>query len=415
MNKKYVILIFTMFFFYGCSFKYDKNAKYDLRVNNENRLIISGDIVKNKKSNKNIYVVLYKHIKGDINKLENYKLIDFSSHYKSDEYKFFINKGTYFIYACQNLETLRNKKYAYEFLSDLIYVNNETETKIDIKLNEIPSLTIEDNILISSTKDKSIFKEFGMIEKRFLNDKIFKRKNASLGLWNPLEFFSKIGGGVYLLGDYNKSKKIVLFVHGMNGTPLDFKTIINNLDKEKYLPIVYYYSTGINLNYSVDGLKFSLDKLNEKYPFNELYIIAHSMGGLVSKGLINIYSSKTNIKKFISISTPWNGQKFAKLGKRLSTNLKGSFENMVPGSAFIENNISIKKAEDMKYYLFFSYKGTNSLILDTSNDGVISLSSQLYEKVQKTADKVYGIDKNHIDILSSKITIDLINNILEED
>ena len=268
----------------------------------------------------------------------------------------------------------------------------------------------DDNILIASISQKGIFDKFGEVREAKIQDTIFDRQKATLGLWKPLDFFSKYGGGLYLLDKYNQNKKAVLFVHGMKGTPKDFEYLISKLDRSKYLPIVYFYPTGINLNYAVDGLKYSFEKLRNKYEINAIDIVAHSMGGLVSRGFINVYGNKIDIDSFLTIATPWNGQKFAEYGK----NIVPSFSNMAPGSAFQTNILNKNLPSSLDHYLFFAYKGKNSLILDSSNDGVISLSSQLFEKAQEKASLVYGFNETHVSILKSELLSLYLNEIISK-
>ena len=48
----------------------------------------------------------------------------------------------------------------------------------------------------------------------------------------------------------------------------------------------------------------------------EIMVVAHSMGGLVSRGFLQRYRAggKAAIPLFVSIATPWDGHKAAELG-----------------------------------------------------------------------------------------------------
>lgn len=87
---------------------------------------------------------------------------------------------------------------------------------------------------------------------------------------------------------------------------------------------------------------------------------------------------------------------------------------MAPNSAFqrtiLENNL----IDNTKYVLLFGYKSSNSLILDKSNDGTISLSSQLYDKAQSQANLIYGFNENHTSILKSEEVFFKINELLAQ-
>ena len=408
-----IFLIFTSILFTGC-ISTKQNVKYDLRVTKENKSLIKGKLHENKLSSKDIYVVIYKHKKGNKSDFSNYKLIDFSSYSKfTKNYEFQINEGLYFIYAFQNLEVLKEQRYAYEFMSDFIYVDKSSEYIIDIKLSKIPRIVKDTNILVSKKGEKQIFNESSEIKKTTLDDKVFNRHNSYYGIWEPLKFFFEVRHSLYTIDDFDKNKKILLFVHGMNGLPTDFRYIIDNLDRTKYLPILFFYPTGINLNYSVNSLIYEMEKLKAKYGIKEISIIAHSMGGLVSRSFISRYSRQIKINKFITIATPWNGQKYAELGGKFAKSLAASFGNMVPNSVFLQNMQNEDFPNDLEHYLFFTFKGKKSFVLDPSNDGVISLSSQLYEIAQKRAYKIHGFNNTHTDILKSENLTNKIYGILE--
>lgn len=413
MYKKFLLLFLCSILFTGC-IPFNETVKLDLLLNKSNIGIIEGTIVKNKKSSKDYYLVLYKLVKEKKDKFKNYKIVEFSSHAKAEKFKFVVTEGIYYLYACQNPKKLSDKKLAHEFYSKKIVLNKKNEkVKIEVKLSENSILTNKNNLLISTNKEPSIFSKSGRILKTNLDNKIFDRKNAKIGLWKSKDFFSNIGDGIYMLEQYYPQKTPILFVHGMNGTPKDFEYIISKLNKEKYQPFLYYYPSGINLNFTVDRLRYTIEKIRRIYNFNKIIIVAHSMGGLVSRAFINRYS-KIKIEKFITIATPWNGQKFAELGKDIAPKILPVFGNMIPGSAFQKNIQQKPFPKDLKHYLLFGYKGKSSFILDKSNDGVISLSSQLFEAAQIQAYSVHGFDESHISILNSKQVVNKINTILKE-
>lgn len=377
------IIVLTLLLFTGC-IPFNETVKVDLLLNNSDIAVIEGKIIKNDKSSKDYYLVLYKLIKEKNKK--KYKMVEFSSHSKAENFRFVVTKGIYYLYACQNPEEITQERLAHEFYSNKILLEkNNQKVFISVKVSKKTTITTEENILISTTQKPAIFSKSGNLLKTSLNNKIFDRKNAKIGLWNPNKFFSEIGDGIYMFEQYFPYKTPILFIHGMNGTPKDFEKIIKNIDKKKYQVFVYYYPTGINLNFTVDRLKYTINKLKNIYQFNELIVLAHSMGGLVGRGFINTYKNKIKIKKFITIATPWNGQKFAELGKDIAAKILPAFGNMVPGSIFQTNILKKKYSKDLKHYLLFGYKGKSSLILDKSNDGVISLSSQLFEPAQLQA------------------------------
>lgn len=399
--------IFSMLFI-GCINQNDY-LRTTLIVNDNNRSFISGKIIENEKSSKPYYLVLLRIFDDGV------KVVDFSTYSKNENFTFEVTNGNYYLYACQNLEIITDKSLGFEYYSDVISLNenNNHEKNIQVKMSENSHLILN-NKLISTTNDKSILEKVNYGKITSMENSQFTRENASKGLWNPELFFKEVGGGIYMLEEYSSTKIPILFIHGMNGTPSDFKEIIENIDKNKYQPWVYFYPSGLDLNYVIDILKISLDKLNENNKLNEMIIISHSMGGLISRGFINEYSSKIKIPIFITISTPWNGQESAKFSQLNASYLPASFGNMVPGSKFQKKILTKDFFNNTKHILLFGYESTNSLILDNSNDGTISLSSQLFDKAQSQANEIYGFNENHTSILKSKEVFLQINKILAQ-
>ena len=87
-----------------------------------------------------------------------------------------------------------------------------------------------------------------------LSDPRFDQAIAEDGLWRPFDFLFKGHPGVYFLGAYDSTKIPVLFVHGINGTPQNFKTLIERLDRRRFQPWVYYYPSGAALPNVADHL-----------------------------------------------------------------------------------------------------------------------------------------------------------------
>jgi len=246
-----------------------------------------------------------------------------------------------------------------------------------------------------------------------LSSKEFSRENAKIGLWLPYKFIKNTGGGLYFLDEYDSEKTVVLFVHGAAGTPLDWKNIIKNLDKDKFQPLVVSYPTGINLKHTVKIINTNIRKLVSRYGINKIIVVAHSMGGIVSKALIKELNQKDKIVNlFITISTPWNGHNGASNTERLPYYIP-SWNDMKKNSDFIQNIKDNSILENVEYYLFFGYQGKMTLY-GRDNDGTISLESQLAEYAQSSAKRIIGFNENHTSILfSNKVSLK-INIILKD-
>lgn len=105
--------------------------------------------------------------------------------------------------------------------------------------------------------------------------------------------------GMYMFASrYDPDKIPLVFVHGLMSSPATWAQTINALLNEaelrkRYQVFVFAYATGNPIVYSSHLLRKELLKMKEKYDkdgknknFNNMIIVAHSMGGLISKMLI---------------------------------------------------------------------------------------------------------------------------------
>ncbi len=247
-----------------------------------------------------------------------------------------------------------------------------------------------------------------------LNDYRFDPSFGKTGLWLPMKFIENIGGGVYFLDSFSSNKIPIVLVHGAGGHPREWETLINTL-KDKFQIIVVSYASGMRLSQSSEVIYNALSYLMKKYHFQYMPIVAHSMGGLVMKDVISKMTLQEQkvVQKFITISTPWDGDKLANRASSLDYTLP-YWVDMKPQSEFL-NELNHKEISSIiKHYLFFGYKGKITLTAGISNDGVISLESQLKQERQENAYKVFGYNETHTSILHSQIVIENIHKILLE-
>jgi uncharacterized alpha/beta hydrolase family protein len=247
-----------------------------------------------------------------------------------------------------------------------------------------------------------------------IEDNLFAEKYARKGFWAPLEFYKEIGGNIYFLEKYDPDKIPILFVHGASGSPQNWKTILKSIDRTKYQPWFFYYPSGASIDSMSYLLFWKLYNLQAKYKFKELYITAHSMGGLVVRSfLINHGQHFPVITNFISISTPWGGEELAEMGVKYSPAVIPAWRDMQPGSEFIESIYRRKIPSTVNHYLFFGIKGNHN-ILRPNNDKVVTLASQLDPRSQNDAKMVYGFNEDHLSILSSQQVISQYHVILDD-
>lgn len=250
-----------------------------------------------------------------------------------------------------------------------------------------------------------------------IDNPLFCDATGSMGLWTPIQFFNEIGIKIYFLEDYDPAKIPVLFVHGAGGHPGTWKPIIESMDRAKYQAWLAFYPSGIRLYRLGEVYAALLDELLVQYKCPQLYVIAHSMGGMVSRSMIQHYAKvedRAELPVFISIATPWAGHTGARSGVKHAPAVVPSWYDMVPGSPFQQDLNTQRVPPEMKHYLFFAFKGKGGIGFgQTNNDGAVTIESQLSMPIQAQAHQVIGINADHTGILSDDSTLLSLNRILD--
>jgi pimeloyl-ACP methyl ester carboxylesterase len=245
-----------------------------------------------------------------------------------------------------------------------------------------------------------------------LADPRFDESVAEDGLWRPFDFLFTGHPGIYFLGAYDGTKVPVLFVHGINGTPANFRTLIERMDKGRFQPWVYYYPSGAALPGVADHLTQTMRKLELQYGFKRFVVVAHSMGGLVSRGFLQRYRAsggKAEIPLFVSIATPWDGHKAAELGVKTAPAVVRVWIDMAPGSEYLKS--IYENDPGVPHHLFFTYR-QGGVSLGEANDGTVTVASQLRAAAQQGAVRVEGFNEGHMSVLESPALAARLNGLL---
>ena len=237
------------------------------------------------------------------------------------------------------------------------------------------------------------------------DDPRFSPESIEQGMWEPLSFEEKTGYGLYLLEPLDLSKFPVLFVHGINGSPTQFRTLVESLG-DQYQALLYQYPSGFPLDHSAYILHVGISEFLKRYSISRLPIVAHSMGGLVARGTITSFDEGTaaTLSPFISLSTPWLGHEAARLGVEWSPTVAPVWRSMVPNSKYQQRIFSKPLPEKTNHHLFFSF-AQESGGPSKGNDGVVTVKSQLGYQAQTEASSIYGIDDTHNGILTNPCVI----------
>jgi pimeloyl-ACP methyl ester carboxylesterase len=246
-----------------------------------------------------------------------------------------------------------------------------------------------------------------------LDDPLFSDLQGKKGLWEPYAFMEDGGTGLHFLQPYDPDKVAVLFVHGINGSPQDFANLIGQLDRSRIQPWILSYPSGLRLSWLARGLFQFLEVLHRQYGFYDLHIVAHSMGGLVSRGSLNLcvqIGTCDYLRSFTTISTPWNGVAAAESGVKWAPTVVPVWMDLGPGSDYVATLFDTPLPDDVPHHLVFGFKQDNFLS-SGSSDGVIQLSSQLRDAAQEDARTIRGFDEGHLSILQSEDVISNVNSI----
>jgi len=252
-----------------------------------------------------------------------------------------------------------------------------------------------------------------------LDDPRFSQEMAESGLWKPYDFVFNARPGLYFLEPYDPNKTVVLFVHGISGTPASFKPLIDSLDHQRIQAWVYYYPSGLHLANIAEHLTQLMQKAQLRYDLSEFDVVAHSMGGLVTRGFLQRFRERSSVRVplYVTMSTPWAGHAAAALGVEAAPQVVRVWYDMAPGSDY-QNSLYFEDPatrkvhrplpEGTEHHMLFTYQEGET------DDGAVTVFSQLLWDAQRDATRLYGIDNTHMGILSDERTVEILNGLLKE-
>jgi len=255
-----------------------------------------------------------------------------------------------------------------------------------------------------------------------LDDGRFSAASGERGLWQIMDFLSDGLAGIYFIEPFDPDRIPVLFVHGIAGYPQQFSPLIDALDRDRFQPWFYFYPSGFGLDGISSHLQVLLERLQSEHGFNRLAVVAHSMGGLVSRGAIIKYESATrrdDVRLFISIATPWQGDVKAVKAGEAPVELPQSFSDMNPSSDYLrwlfEDDERADRPrrlpESAEFHMLFGFGMKRAAA--AASDGTVTLASQLRPAVQEQARTERGYDESHTGILRAPAVIERVNALLE--
>lgn len=386
----------------GCAFD---DLKDDLGVF-DTVSTIRGSLEATTRSDKPVLVALYEPREDD-----EYHLEAFSVGYGSREFEFLVPSGSYFLVAFEDAN------------EDLTFQDHENvgwygaPTLIDAR----PGDTF-DGLDVTLRAPEQAKRELPALYKRpapypklevedgHLGDVVdaddprLSLSVGNMGMWEPIKFVQQGYHGVYFLEPYNPNKIPVLFIHGMRGSGAVWRHLIDSLDTERFQAWIVQYPSAFRLSLLSRRINEAVNQLRLRHQFEQLIVVAHSMGGLIARDFISrnaAQGGRSPVKLFVSLSTPWGGHSAARLGVATAPTVVPSWYDMVPGSPYLGSLLESPLPSDIAYYLLFSYRGTRSLLESKNHDGTVTLRSQLPKQLQREASKVIAYDENHVSITRS--------------
>ena len=315
-------------------------------------------------------------------------------------YQVYVQEGNYDLYFFADLD-----KNGFFDANEMI--GQTSESSIHVRKEEVkdgmifngPALNLELNR--PATTDLPVKIKVRQQDYVFasLDDEFFDPRYAEMGMYDTKKFFAHTQRFMFSLEKFDPNKTTVIFVHGVSGTPRDFKYLVDGLDRKRYQPLFYFYPSGMplqKLRSFLSGIMTVLEK-DKYFHMKKAIVVAHSMGGLVSFSALNELCRNgvpAYLKGYISFNSPYGGVESAQKAIEKAPAVLDAWRDVAPGSAFLKNLYQGPAVGKIPFYLFFGYE------TGMSSDGTITLQSQLEHSIQFAAKKTYGFNASHVGILN---------------
>jgi len=251
-----------------------------------------------------------------------------------------------------------------------------------------------------------------------VNDPIFAPEFGEMGVYQPNRFVARTQNWFFSIGEPKLSKPQIVLVHGINGTPRDFATLIEGIDRKRYQVWLFYYPTGLSL----DKLGIILARVVQlladeaQSPDFRVAIVAHSMGGLVGRRAVNelCHAGKPPyLRAFASFDTPYGGIDQVVGAVKSGRELVPSWKDIAAGSKFLTRLHEATLPSDLPFHLFFGWGNHTGHGPTVAGDGTISLASQLAPRAQEAATEVSGYPATHVGVLSDPAALEALSRLLD--
>ncbi len=300
------------------------------------------------------------------------------------------------------------------------FIDMEGQERVDYDALTIQQLDLwsstrldqEINMSVSALRDNS------EVARNFLtivswDHDAFSAENMELGMWQPGAFQEQVGYGLYVLEEFDATEKTIVLVHGINDTPRIFENFVASIPAD-YQLLLFHYPSSFPLEYTSYILKVALDEVTRRYDLPEINVIAHSMGGLVSKGMMYQADDalKARMRVFITMASPFGGHTAAAAGLKWSPVIAPVWWAMAPGSSYLQIIDGVDLSAGPSHHLIYSFSHEAGGERE-EDDGVVTVESQLIDSAQRNATATYGVADNHVGVVTNACTLALIPAILK--
>ncbi len=367
----------------------------------EDSLIVGGQIIKPRNRQEPLLLLA---VSNQYRKNETVATIQIQQ--PNELYMIFLPKGDYDLYVFADLD--KSKDFETDEVVGRASVHVDPAQSISGALQEGPSITLNmDHPGSAAFHVRERVKPSSYVYAS-LDDDLFDPSNGKTGLYYPTELIYYIQGFVFGLEEYDPGKTTVLFIHGIAGTPRDWKFLAAGLDRTRYQPFFFYYPSGLQLDKLGTLLAETLNYIGNnnsiRHP-RKIIVVAHSMGGLVALSAINKLTQRdlpSYLKMYCSFSTPYGGSDIAQEWAGKAPAKIPAWLDVQSQSNFVQTLNGKPIPGRLPFYLFFSYKTPSTIKQPENSDGAVSIRSQLELGLQTSATRVIGFNETHMGILNSE-------------
>lgn len=279
---------------------------------------------------------------------------------------------------------------------------------VDIQFSKQDSADSTINIPVPKIgqSPESLFYPKGTI--RNLSDPLFDSDFAALGMYEPAAFLERAPTMFYALEE-DSFKAPIIFVHGIGGSAREFATIVTRLDRRLYKPWFFYYPSGSDLDQMAEVF-YNIFLSGKAVPASRtpMFVVAHSMGGLVVREALNKYRGteyENRVDLLVTIATPFGGHPSATMGEKRGPLVLPSWRDLNPEGSFIKRLYRKPLPSHVSHHLLYAYGNPETLKLGENSDGVVPLSSQLHPMAQRQATEQFGLNSSHTGVLKDEDAI----------